>query len=369
MPDVATFLYGPAWHHIDHLAPLAQTLGIPLIVTDEEIEDGIKRFYPAVNLKRMDRFEAATYVTEEYSSIISCLPKVEIDQLFFFAQYKMRKPIVPIWCPHGQSDKGAISGFLTLLKEERAALLYGRRMMDQVTHEVLKHLRGFALLGHYRLQDYKKHKSFYDEKTQVRLKALKPSRRTFLYAPTWNDSEDSSSFFSAYHELIEHLPKDTNLIIKPHPNLVWQNPSFFEKIREELDGHSHILLLEDFPLIMPLLTKCDVYIGDASSIGYDYLAFDKPMIFLNQNERDSTIDQGLYLYKCGIQILPPEYSKIYEKIENLLPYDKDLFSEIRKEVYHYAFGEELSASDLKSSIATLLERTAYNDLEKDFLLS
>jgi len=366
MLDVAAFLYGPAWHHIDHLAPLAQALGISLIVTDEEIEEGIQRFYPAVDLKRLDRFEAATYVTEEYSSIISCLPKVEIDQLFFFAQHKMRKPIVPVWCPHGQSDKGAISGFLKLLKQERALLLYGRRMLDQVSQEVIKEVRGVAFLGHYRLRDYDKYKSFYDEKTLARLKGLKPSLRTFFYAPTWNDSEESSSFFAAYHELIDHLPKDTNLIIKPHPNLVWQNPSFFEKIREELDGHPHILLLEDFPLIMPLLAKCDVYIGDSSSIGYDFLAFDKPMVFLNQNERDPKLDQGLYLYKCGIQVLPHEYSKIYEKIENLLPYDKELFSEIRREVYHYAFGEEVSENTLKSSIATLLENTAYNDLEKDF---
>lgn len=362
---LATFLYGPAWHHIDHLAPLSQLLQIPLFVTDEEIAEGVKRFYPLVDLKKMDRLDAASYLVEEYTSVISCLPKVEIDQLFFFAQQKRKKPILPIWCPHGQSDKGTISGFLKLLKQERALLLYGKRMVDQVSHEVLKLVRGYALLGHYRYTDYKKNKRFYDDKLKERLKPLQPSERTFLYAPTWNDSEESSSFFQAYHTLIEHLPPHINLIIKPHPNLVWQNPAFFEKIREELGSHPQILLLEDFPLIMPLLGACDLYIGDASSVGYDYLVFDKPMVFLNQNERDPKTDTGMYLYRCGIQLLPTEYKEIYQRIENLLPYDKELFSEVRKEVYHYTFGDEEIVDSLKSSITELLDRASYNELEKE----
>ena len=366
--STAVFLYGPAWHHIDHLAPLAQLLKIPLFVTDEEIEEGIDKYYPALDLRRMDRFDAAPYLVQEYSSLISCLPKVEIDQLIFFAQQKLKKLLVLLWCPHGQSDKGAISGFLKFLKQERALLLYGRRMIDQVTPEVLKEVKGFALLGNYRLADYKTHKAFYDKQAEPHFNALNSAKMTILYAPTWNDSEDSSSFFHAYHELISHLPKEVNLIIKPHPNLKLQNPHFFEKIREELDSHPHILLLEDFPLIMPLLAKCDVYIGDASSIGYDFLAFDKPMVFLNQNERDPKLDAGLYLYRCGIQLLPPEYPKIFEKLNELLPYDKEFFSETRKEVYDYAFKEEASAS-LSSSIDSLRKNAAYDDLELNSFLS
>jgi hypothetical protein len=366
--STAAFLYGPAWHHIDHLSPLAQLLKIPLFVTDEEIEEGIKRFYPAVDLRKMGRFDAASYLVQEYSSIISCLPKVEIDQLIFFAQQKLKKLLVPLWCPHGQSDKGAISGFLKFLKQERALLLYGRRMIDQVTPEVLKEVKGFALLGNYRLADYNTHKSFYDKQAQTRLNSLRPAKMTILYAPTWNDSEESSSFFHAYHELISHLPKDVNLIIKPHPNLMLQNPHFFEKIREELDGHPHILLLEDFPLIMPLLAKCDVYIGDASSVGYDFLAFDKPMLFLNQNQRDPKLDAGLYLYRCGMQLLPHEYPKIFEKLNELLAYDKELFSETRKEVYDYAFNEETLLC-LSSTIDSLCKNVAYDDLELNSFLS
>ncbi len=364
--DLAIFLYGPALHHLDHLAPLAQCLGVPLFLTDEEIADIAKRYYPKLEIRLLDRLEAAAYLAQEYTAIISCLAKVQIDQLFFFAQTMAQRRIVPIWCPHGQSDKGHLSGFMKTLSDERAVLLYGPKMVELLTSfGIIKTIKGYAMTGNYRLSDYRTHRSFYDQKAKEILKKLQPAKQTFFYAPTWNDSEESSSFLDAYHLLIDHLPPDTNLIIKPHPNLVLQERALFEKIREELAMHPHILLLENFPLIFPLLAQSDLYIGDASSIGYDFLSFNKPMVFLNQNQRDPKLDPGLFLYRCGIQLTPNEYPQIYEKIENLLPYDAQIFAEARKEVDQFAFGDQEIVDQLKTSLETLLDRVAYDDLEHD----
>ncbi|MBS3905040.1 MAG: CDP-glycerol glycerophosphotransferase family protein [Simkania sp.] len=368
MLDLAAFLYGPALHHLDHLAPLCQTLDIPLFLTDDDIADLALQYYPRLQLQRLDRLEAAHCLINNYSTIISCLPRANIDQLFFFAKTAAKKNIASIWCPHGQSDKGHISGFMKTLEQERALLVYGPKMLEQLrSYGILEKLRGYAAVGNYRYEDYLIHQTTYDSKTLEALKPLHTAKRTYLYAPTWNDSEESSSFLTAYPLLIEHLPNETNLIIKPHPNLVIQHHHLFDKIREELFGHPHILLLENFPLVFPLLSQCDVYLGDASSVGYDCLAFDKPMIFLNENKRDPKLDQGLYLFRCGIHLIPEEYPQIYSRIENLLPYDQTLFSETRREVYDFAFNNSEETPALKQKIETLLTRIAEDDFTSDFL--
>ena len=88
----------------------------------------------------------------------------------------------------------------------------------------------------------------------------------------------------------EHL----SLVIKPHPQL----PA--EKIERPNTLSPH-----RFPADYPLLNRLDIYIGDMSSIGYDCLAFDKPMFFLNQNDRE-----GLYLFGCGVEIKKNQYAEI-----------------------------------------------------------
>ena len=87
-----------------------------------------------------------------------------------------------------------------------------------------------------------------------------------------------------------------------------------------------------------------------SSIGYDFLPFNKPMFFLNKQRRDPRTDRGLYLFRCGIDIKPDAYPLIYKFIEANLQEDQERFGAIRKEVYDYTFGEEKNFSDIKSEI-------------------
>ncbi|MBS0654086.1 MAG: CDP-glycerol glycerophosphotransferase family protein, partial [Verrucomicrobia bacterium] len=113
---------------------------------------------------------------------------------------------------------------------------------------------------------------------------------------------------------------------------------------------SHVLFLTDFPTIYPLLNRIDIYIGDMSSIGYDFLTFDRPLFFLNQNKRDPQSDLGLYLFRCGVEVLPEKYGQIYQIIQNFLQFELRDFSKIRKEVYDYAFGPEKPLDTLRKEI-------------------
>jgi CDP-glycerol glycerophosphotransferase (TagB/SpsB family) len=240
------------------------------------------------------------------------------------------------------------------LDKEEIALVYGKKMIDFLKQKnAFSGLKCAIEISNYRWSYYKEHKKFYDDLVQKHiLQKLPPGEKLILYAPTWQDEEKSSSFYEATSYLIKNLPKNWNLIIKPHPNLALKEESIYNSFLELSQSYPNIIFLTDFPPIYPLLAVVDLYIGDLSSIGYDFLTFQKPMFFLNQQERSKDTDLGLYLYQCGIEIHPSDYPDLYTIIQNSLSNDEVLFSSIRKRVYQYTFAEEIEPDILKQKIFT-----------------
>jgi len=109
------------------------------------------------------------------------------------------------------------------------------------------------------------------------------------------------------------------------------------------ENRSDVVLLENFPPIYPLIEKCDLYIGDYSSIGYDFLALDKPLYFLNPSSSP--------LRSCGLEL--PNRGAHQFLIDTLEANTKD-YSTQRKNIYYYAFGEALETNKIKSNIFTKL---------------
>lgn len=328
--SAAALLYGPSEHHLDHLAPLADFYDIPLIVTQEEVVELAKRYYPAVNVQHVDYLRLPFHLLDKYETVFSCLPRVSVEEICFLAQAFSKKRIATIWCPHGNSDKGHASPFMEALCNEERALVYGDRMVEFLKNKgAFDQLKQCEKVGNLRYAFYQKHKSFYQALVEKEiLPLLKKGVPTILYAPTWQDCENSSSFEDIAPILVEKLPANFNLIVKPHPNQL--NTC-------EQDGRT--LFLENFPPIYPLLDLVDIYVGDMSSIGYDFLAFQKPMFFLNQNMRDLKNDPGLYLYQCGTVLEPEDYAHIFQIIEKATPHDKELFLKVRQKVYSETFSE------------------------------
>jgi CDP-glycerol glycerophosphotransferase (TagB/SpsB family) len=121
----------------------------------------------------------------------------------------------------------------------------------------------FHRIGNYRYAYYQKHRTFYDH-------LLPPkTRKTFLYAPTWQDAEALSSFPYVWEELL-NPPEGIELLVKLHPNLYEQFPDEIVELRK------HLKLIENFPPIYPLLARTDLLIGDHSSINDDFLIFNSP---------------------------------------------------------------------------------------------
>lgn len=348
----AGLIYGPSPHHIDHLAPLCQVMCIPLLCTEQEIAHAAQRYYPKLEVILCEYLTIAEFLVTHFDLVFYSMPRALFDEIFFFAQKFQNKKIHTLWCPHGNSDKGAHNLFMETLGKEEIALVYGQKMIDFFKEKnVFATLKGHVVLGNYRHQFYLQNQAFYDALiAQEVLRKLPQAKRTVLYAPTWQDGEKSSSFYAATPHLIEQLPSDWNLIIKPHPNLRLQDELLFEEHCDTYKDHPRVLFLHDFPLIYPLLQAVDLYIGDMSSIGYDFLTFDRPLFFLNHNKRNPAADRGLYLYQCGKSVLPEQYSQIYQIISNFEQFELRDFSHLRQQIYTYTFGPAKDLQTIKQEI-------------------
>jgi teichoic acid glycerol-phosphate primase len=348
-------IYHTHMNYLDHLAPLCSLFEIPLIVSEDKIFEAAKKYYP--NLEVILHSDYITFYQNlsKYDLVFSCqFPYSDTKTISFLQSYN--KDLKLIWLPHGNSDKGWINNVFSALKNEKITLVYGQQMLDAFKKQkVFSKIKNKFIVGNYRFFYYQKNYAFYQKIFKEEIKSkLDPSKKTIFYAPTWNDYESNSSYEKAISILIENL-KSFNLIIKPHPNTYIQLGYEMEKIHEEYANHFNICFVKDFPHIFPILEFCDYYLGDMSSIGYDFLLFNKPMFFLNTNMRDSKKDKGLFLFRCGVEIKLNEYEKIYDIIKMNLKEDRKRFSKKRKEIYKYAFGKKRDIKALKKNILKICQ--------------
>ena len=206
------------------------------------------------------------------------------------------------------------------------------------------------ITGNYRYRYFKQHRDFYDQVIEKEIRFAK-KQPTILYAPTWLDLEESTTFFDAHEAILGKLPSEYNLIVKLHPRLELDDTAQYYHIVGKYESRPNILFLKDFPLVYPLLAHSDIYLGDTSSVGYDFLPFNRPMFFLNKYKRDPGIDPEAYLFRCGVDIAPEQYGELYSIIEK----PTEDFTEIRQRVYQYAFGEEREPELIRRDIEKSVE--------------
>jgi hypothetical protein len=342
-------------HILDHIAPLCFILDIPMYIGDETTYLIAKKYYPQVNINLCKN--VFNFLTKNFQTLISC-------KLWHPSLFLIHEKIKFIFCPHGNSDKGFINkSLLQAYAFQGGLFLYGNQQLDNLKKlNILKSLPPYKKIGNFRYSFYLNQKAFYDDLAQKEIfSKINPKNKTILYVPTWKDSENSTSFFSICKKLIKTLPKDYNLIIKVHPLLEKRDPSlFYQTLPENLP--SNVLILNT-PLVFPILEKIDILLGDFSSIGYDFLIFEKPMFFIDHLQRNSKTS-SLNLHKCGISIPKTHYNNIYSFIEKNLSWKKSLK---QKKMFLYAFGKTLSLNELKKRAILLSCQSQTAELRKQFL--
>ena len=328
----------PTTLYLDHISPLSAMLEIPLIVSHEESALLTQRYYPGVSVRYVPDLEFRLKdLVEEFDGLIECDFWTPQHQFLFQSLYQ--KEMRLIYCPHGQSDKGYQAPSLAPYALQQAVLFYGE-LMKQMLQELHISIPPHAVVGNFRSLYYQKYRTALQAIVEKEIFAsLKKTNRTLFYAPTWNDADRSSSFYLIVDQLLKELPPDWNLIVKIHPLLIQKDPAFLA--RYEYRSHSCVFV-HQYPLIYPILDRIDAYLGDASSVGYDVLAFQKPMFFL----RLPHLLPGR-LQACGSMI--DLQDSIFAKIEKGLA---SLKTKASNDLYQLAFQPSICP---KTAVESLLK--------------
>jgi hypothetical protein len=331
---------------LDHLGVLSAILEIPLIVTEEKTYELALSLYPQLNPILKDPREILPpYLAEQFDLLFVTSKRCAIEMYPYFPLFHNKQMRI-VYCPHGNSDKGH-SFTKELHADEDISLVYGNHMIDLLKDTgMFDRIRHTVITGNYRKSFYEKNQDFYLKAAKKRVfPKLDPKKKTLFYCPTWSNRENPSSFFDACGLLVRQITPSFNLLIKPHPYLYEKNPAETTQIVERYKDHPQVLFLEDFPPIYPLLALSDAYIGDFSSIGYDFLSFDKPMYFFNTSS-----DRGSFLHQAGMTISKENKENIFDWIEKSFEKNQREFSSLRKKLYNYTFGAEKSWEALKNDI-------------------
>lgn len=358
MPKMIAVNYEKQFHHLDHIAVIAILMNIPLKTWSSLCESITREYYPEIDTFHFESLpENKTYLMSRdviFDAI--CWTKDDMDarDTYFNEAKKVGKPIKHVHCPHGFSDKAY---WFDLCIEQDYFLVYGQNMLKMFEERnLLEKLPPYVITGNYRYQYYLKHKDFYQEIVNREIFSFfKNKGPIVLYAPSYNYLDKDTSFFDAIDTIIEHLPKHYNLLVKMHPDLIGKTNSVaFSRVISKYLNRENVFWLNNYPLVYPILDKVDIYLGDTSSIAYDFLAFNKPLFFLKQQDRKKEIDRG-QRFNLGTVITPENYNSIWKIIENTLPIDQEKFGQIRAETYHFTFGNPKPFEEVRAEILRMLE--------------
>ena len=118
---------------------------------------------------------------------------------------------------------------------------------------------------------------------------LPAGRKIVLYAPTWTTGLSSAAMLGERTvELIRGARRDLSIVIKPHPVTADHHPDWLATWRTLAAAHPHVYLIDDPAAdVMPYLKAADVLVSDASSVIFQYLAVDRPIILVTNPDRRS----------------------------------------------------------------------------------
>jgi hypothetical protein len=236
-----------------------------------------------------------------------------------------RTRIVQIF--HGMSDKP-----FTYERDFSAyalCLCAGRRQLDRLLGSRHNRRITWAMIGYPKFDAIPEAPRFFDN-----------GKKTLIYCPTWRKGGISSvELFLGNEAAVADLAARCNLIVKPHPNIFNPSRPFFEQSiverLERLDRFPGVRLVRSGNAMI-WFAQADLFIGDISAAGYEWLYFNRPMVFLNPRPRDLHPSRDAsaltYLWQCGA--VCDDIGQIGPAVDQALRFDG--YAPIREAVLHYS---------------------------------
>ncbi len=225
---------------------------------------------------------------------------------------------------HGMSDKPFT--YERDFSDYRLCLCVGRRQVDRLLQTPANRTMRWSLIGYPKFDCPPTLPKLFDN-----------GRKTIIYCPTWRKRGISSiEHFLNNLDVVDQIRQDYNLIVKPHPNIFNPNRPFYDPtIVARLQRIPDIKLIRSGN-VMPWFAQADLFIGDISASGYEWLYFDRPAVFLNPQpgllRRSADVTSMTYLWQCGD--VCDRMSDLKPLIDQNLQCDR--YHDQRERVLHYS---------------------------------
>ncbi|MBS0320959.1 MAG: CDP-glycerol glycerophosphotransferase family protein [Proteobacteria bacterium] len=343
-------------HHVEHLAPVCGMFDAPLLACDAPDMIAAVACYPGLDVRWMRGVGEHSPVRAIGQALRGLAPDVVYYSHLagrpllrnLFADGRGAPPRI-VHCPHGFSEKR--QDWAREVAFQDVALLPGRHALDQlVEFGVAPLLAYYVIGGNLRKLHYEAHRAFFDAVAARHGVVRDPARHTVLYAPTWNDRIGSSSLFAALEPLVRDLPAGHRLLVKPHP-LSDRDAGTRARIDALCGGRRDVVVLRDCPLTMPFLALADSYVGDMSSLAYDYLAWQRPMVFLNQTAGSAADAAGSRLLACGMALAPANYGDVHAALARAAAVHATTHAAAQAALYAYTYEPGRSVADVRAALA------------------
>lgn len=200
-----------------------------------------------------------------------------------------RTQVVQIF--HGMSDKPFT--YERDFHDYLLCLCVGQRQVDRLLQYEHNLSMRWAMVGYPKFDYFPTAPTLFDN-----------DRPTVIYCPTWRKGGISSiDLFLRFPDVIEQIAATYNVIVKPHPNLFNPHRPFYDPgIVDQLEALSGVTLIRSGN-VMPWFSHADLCLSDISAAGYEWLYFDRPIIFLNPQPGvlgpSTDFDAATYLWQCG----------------------------------------------------------------------
>ncbi|HEC92333.1 MAG TPA: hypothetical protein ENI51_04970, partial [Candidatus Atribacteria bacterium] len=283
-PKRIYFCYNQSIHQIYHSIFIAIELS------------NIQKDYQAVVLSTSN--EASQIIEEELNSIPNTVKFIKIKHpgynrinfsinwFVFLCRLRMHKPCAVVvtdyydnvfrqllletywvYVPHGLANRGF--AFEPHIREYNLVILPGKRDLEGMQKRL-----GF--LNNCEIGGYSKFDYFHYHPLEP--PQLFPEKRPdILYNSHFEEKE--SSFFDKGLDLLRALSETNkyNIIFMPHPDLVRKYPKLVNKSLEL----SNVVLISRPKINLEYMALADLYITDVSSSAFEFLYFNRPIIYFN----------------------------------------------------------------------------------------
>ncbi len=263
-------------HQIGYITGLFEKAESVLYTDSETSLKIIKEDFPAIRVKFYPS------VKEIIEAIRSDGIKILILQDFHYKMFKILKEdgIKFVQIFHGTSDK--TYNINREIVHYGLVCLSGRKMLQDVEKKGLNINKNCRVTGNLKADMI--FNGMYNRNKEIEKLGLDPGKKNVLYAPTWMDGMGNSSFKKFGLHLPEYFPEEYQLTIKLHPNLHLYKGKLVKMLKNSIKNNKNILLLEDTKKIydiIPVMAASDALMTDVSGVSHEYIAFLRPMIFLN----------------------------------------------------------------------------------------